>query len=65
MRSDDEYARPQMTGSPKIRALRRSRCYGTVEDHRWLAFDVRDRALRNSGLLDLPPGYVLSDLRPA
>ena len=24
-----------------------------------MAFDVRDRALRNSGLLDLPPGYVL------
>jgi hypothetical protein len=24
-----------------------------------MALDVRDRALRNSGLLDLPPGYVL------
>ena len=37
----------------------RSKCHGTVEDHRGLAFDVRDPALRNSGLLDLPAGYVL------
>ncbi len=34
------------------------KCHGTVEDHRGLAFDVRDPALRNSGLLDLPAGYV-------
>src|SRR6516165_2106277 len=47
-----------MTGSGYRRA-QRPRCSGTVEDHRGLAFDVRDRALRNSGLLDLPPGYVL------
>jgi hypothetical protein len=38
---------------------RRPRCSGTVEDYRGLTFDVRDRALRNSRLLDLPPGYVL------
>ena len=50
---------PRMTSSPNIRSRRRPRCSGTVEDHRGLAFDVRDRALRNSGLLDLPPGYVL------
>jgi hypothetical protein len=47
-----------MTGSGNRRS-RRPRCSGTVEDHRGLAFDVRDRALRNSGLLDLPLGYVL------
>src|SRR6516225_10878073 len=47
-----------MTGS-RNRRVRRPRCSGTVEDHRLLAFDVRDRALRNSGMLDLPPGYVL------
>ena len=38
---------------------RRPRCSGTVEDCQGLAFDVRDRALRNSGLLDLPSGYAL------
>jgi hypothetical protein len=38
---------------------RRPRCSGTVEDYRGLTFDVRDAALRNSRLLDLPPGYVL------
>ena len=47
-----------MTGSGD-RRVQRPRCSGTVEDHRGLAFDVRDRALRNSGLLDLPPGCVL------
>jgi hypothetical protein len=47
-----------MTGAGNKR-VHRQRCSGTVEDHRGLAFDVRDRALRNSGLLDLPPGYVL------
>jgi hypothetical protein len=36
----------------------RPKCHGTVEDHRGLAFDVRDPALRNSGLLDLPASYV-------
>jgi hypothetical protein len=50
---------PRMTSSPNIRSRRRPRCSGTVEDQRGLAFDVRDRALRNTGLLDLPPGYVL------
>jgi hypothetical protein len=48
-----------MTSSSNIRSPTRSRCSGTVEDLRGLAFDVRDRALSNSGLLDLPPGYVL------
>ena len=38
----------------------RPRCSGTVEDYRGLTFDVRDRALRNVGLLGLPPGYVSS-----
>jgi len=36
----------------------RQKCHGTVEDHGGLAFDVRDPAVRNSGLLDLPAGYV-------
>ena len=39
-------------------SIRLPRCRGTIEDHRGLTFDVRDRALRNSGLLDLPVGYV-------
>jgi hypothetical protein len=39
--------------------VRRPRGSGTVEDHRGLRFEVRDRALRNSGPLDLPPGYAL------
>ena len=34
------------------------RCRGTVEDYRGLTFDIRARSLRNSGLLDLPAGYV-------
>jgi hypothetical protein len=49
-----------MTGL-RNRRSRRPRCSGTVEDHRGLAFDVRDRAHRNCGLLDLPPGHVLSN----
>ena len=35
------------------------RCRGTVEDYRGLTFDIHDRALCNSGLLNLPAGYVL------
>ena len=38
---------------------RRPRCSGTVEDYRRFAFDVRDPALRNGRVLDLPPGFVL------
>ena len=44
---------------PSSAMMLRQKCHGTVEDHRGLTFDVRDPALRNSGLLDLPAGYVL------
>ena len=50
-----------MARSPKMSVGRPPRCSGTVEDYRELTFDVRDRALRNIGLLGLPPGYVSSN----
>jgi hypothetical protein len=49
----------RMTSLRNIGSRRWPRCSGTVEDHRGVAFDVRDRAIRNSGLLDLPAGFVL------
>ncbi len=39
----------------------RPKCRATVEDCERHAFDIRDRAIRNAGLLSLPAGYVWSN----